>query len=502
MGQWYSHRQAGRSLPPKNVGNDVIYQVFVDRFHKGSKERPAFDDGRFSDPSRRDFFKFWGGDLRGVIDKLAYVKNLGATKLWLTPIFENEMITISREKIGKSIHMTPYHGYWIRDWFRLNPYFTDKGAQDYAIVDELIQKAGPGLGILLDTVCNHTSPTDPDGRPHDVAPFYRDGVFQGSFDQTPHCFHRFGPIENYQDPFELENHQLDGLADFDQDDGLVHGYLRDAHAFWMERFPGLAGYRMDTVKHVNTSYWEEFDRDFFSRFPDKMIVGEYFDGGPQHELAGDFFRRTRQTMFDFEFRHAMVDVFLNGHPTSRLTQVWRHDPNLVDATSLVTFFDNHDLPRLRGMGVSYEKARQALAILMIARGVPCIYYGQEQDLYLPNDSGDPLCRPMMTSFDETHDLYRLVRTLARVRKDNPALRHGETHVVLETPRLLAFERVHEGARVLLVVALERDAAVHLTGLTFPDGAYVDPLSLDEHVVKGGALSVALPAHGLLVLSTK
>jgi cyclomaltodextrin glucanotransferase len=259
---------------------------------------------------------------------------------------------------------------------------------------------------------------------------------------------------------------------------------------------------MDTVKHVNTSYWEEFERDFYGRFPDKMIVGEYFDGGPQHEMAGDLYRRCRMTLFDFEFRHALVDVFLNKHPLSRLTQVWEHDPKLVDATSLVTFAENHDLPRLRGLGVSYEAVRQVLAILMISRGVPCIYYGQEQDLYYPKDPGDPYCRQMMASFDESHELYGLVQKLARLRKENLALRHGETHVVLETPRLLAFERVHGRERVLLAVALEQGAELTLTGLTFPDGTYADTLSEMPHTVRGGTLSVTLPPHGILVLSAK
>jgi hypothetical protein len=90
---------------------------------------------------------------------------------------------------------------------------------------------------------------------------------------------------------------------------------------------------------------------------------------------------------EVEFRHALVDVFLNRHPLSRLTGVWANDPKLVDATSLVTFAENHDLPRLRGMGVSYEAIKQVLAILMTARGVPCVYYGQEQDLFHPQDPG-------------------------------------------------------------------------------------------------------------------
>ncbi len=528
MTRWYSHRaEHPERLPAKNVGNDVLYQIFVDRFAAGPVSKQGLNGGRFSDPSRRDPFRFWGGDLRGIIEQLPYLKGLGLTRLWLTPIFENLMVTIKRRIQDKDIEMTPYHGYWLRDWFRLNPYFTDKGVEDFAILDELIAKAGPDLKILLDTVVNHTSPTDPTpeslarlateeqltnpGASH-LGAFFRRGGYVASIaeDRRRHAegkatrFHHFGPIKNFDDEFERENHQLDGLADLNQDDPVVEEYLRDAHAFWMERFPGLAGYRMDTVKHVNHAYWRRFDREFFDRFPDKQIVGEYFDGGPNHTLAAKYYRETRMTMFDFQFRHALVDVFIKGQSAQRFGELWAKDPELVDATALVTFADNHDLPRLRGLGLSLAGMKQVLALLFVARGVPCVYYGLEQDLFHPGDPGDPYCRQMMPAFDASHELYRLTATMAKLRKENLSLRHGRTQVLQESDQTLAIERVHEDRVVLLALSLRDDGSnepLNLAGLSLADGDHVDLLSGRQYAIRRGKLEAKVGPRGIVLLAT-
>jgi cyclomaltodextrin glucanotransferase len=527
--RWYSHRDGdpGR-LPNKHVGNEVVYQIFLDRFANGNTANDCLYDGRFCDPSHNDWYRFWGGDIRGLINQLDYLKGMGVTRIWITPIFDNQLVKVSRVRHGQNVEVTAYHGYWPRDWFRLNPMFSDHGKEDYAIVDELVRRAGPEMRLLLDTVTNHSSPADARGdsldylnwieplkqddglrRTHRGAVF-RKGEFFTSLDLDEQiggsqpAFHHFGSIQNYEDQYQLENFQLDALSDLDQDNATVRRYMRDAHDFWIDRFPGLAGYRMDTVKHVPLSYWKQFDRDFFGAHPHHEVIAEYFGAGPSNPGAAQFYRESQQTMFDFEFRQAIQDVFIADKPMKTLTRVWAADPALIDARSMVTFVDNHDLARARGRGMSFDAMRQSLALIFFARGIPSVYYGLEQDLFHGGDPGDPYNRPMMRSFDRNAPLYQVVQKLSALRKANPALRWGSTHVVHESDQILGFERVDGEHRAFFATSKNKIDGVDefdMQRLTFPDGDYIDALSGETYPIRGGKLHVKLKRGGIIALSS-
>jgi glycosidase len=386
----------------------------------------------------------------------------------------------------------------------------------------------------LDSVANHTSPADPTAWSAELAnrlyPLdHRDGIRrsqrgalyergqyvmgldedeQRARENIPanyqRYFHGFGPIEDFNNQFQLENFQLDALADLDQTNGVVADYLKRAHAFWLEHFPNLAGYRMDTIKHVPFAYWQRFDSELFERFPNAEVIGEYYGGGPFNAGSRQYFRNTHATMFDFDFRSAVQDVFLNRAPMSRFTELWSADPGLKDARSLVTFIDNHDMPRLRGQGMSYRAMRQAIALMFASRGIPCVYYGLEQDLFVEQDPGDPYNRPMQTRFDRQHQFYREIKKLAALRRDNTALRYGSTHVVHLSENILGFERVEGDSKVLFITSknpIEGHNNFDLTGLHLPDGLYSDILSDQEYVVRGGRVAVSLANGDTVLLSS-
>ena len=524
MDTWFSHRdQHPERLPDKHVGNEVFYQIVVDRFANGDTANDCLAEGKHCDPSHRDWFRYWGGDLQGVVDHVDYLKGLGVNRLWLTPIFENNLVKVGRG----DRQITSYHGYWIRDWFRLNPMFTGSGSQDFSQLDSLINQAGPDLKVVLDTVVNHTSPSDasseslewldnhePIGPVQDkprshVGALFRDGQFVTSLlddeksNRQPKWFHHFGNIQDYNNQYQVENFQLDGLADLNQDSPEVAAYMRDAHNFWLDRFPGLAGYRMDTIKHVSFNYWQGFDRDFAAAHPDREIVGEFFGGGPRNSASHRFYRETHMTMFDFDTHYALVDAFLNRRSLRVFPELWATDPNLIDARSLVTFLDNHDLPRMRGMGATFGAMRQAIAMLFLSRGVPCVYYGMEQDLFTPNDPGDPYNRPMMAKFDQNAEFYQLIASLASLRRSHPSLRYGSTHVLAAGDRVLAFERADGSDRVLVAVSTNdggRDD-LNLVNVTLPNGSYQDLLTRRRYDVRDGRLQLALGGGDIIVLST-
>jgi cyclomaltodextrin glucanotransferase len=530
---YFSHRSTEPALPDKNIGNEVLYQIVVDRFANGNPSNDCLYDGRFCAANGRDFnwYNYYGGDLRGLIQRAGYLKALGVTRLWLTPIFENQNVIVEAYKFGRWVYPTSYHGYWIRDWFRLNPMFTDSGTQDFKIVGELIEASKP-IKIYLDTVANHTSPADAtresldylnsieplqDGTayPHRGA-LFRDGQFIVGYDADRYravnqsgyrpFFHTEDrKINNFSDPWEVENLQLDRLVDFDQTNPELRKYLDDAHSFWMTKFPDLAGYRIDTIKHVPQNYWRQFSGELYRKFPNMEAFGEYWDAGSVSASSHPFYRETRFSMLDFDFRRAVLSVFgTPNRPFSDITEIWRNDPNLTDASQMITFIDSHDFPRARGIGLSQTQMRQAIALWMMSRGIPCIYYGMEQDLYFPDDPGDPFNRPMMNSFSTSSDSFELLQELISLRKRNRAARYGVTHVVHQSKNILAFERIYGAEKIFFATSKNNIAGsdeFEISSLNFPNGSYRDLLSNKVYTVRDGRVMVNMRLGDIIVFDT-
>lgn len=531
VNKFIPHRVSGSQ--DKNIGNEILYQIVVDRFANGNISNDRLYEGRFSAGSGGvlDWYRYFGGDLRGIIQHMGYLKSLGVTRLWITPIFENQNVLVERYQHGRHVEITSYHGYWLRDWFRLNPFFTDRGTQDYSIVDELIDAAEPEIKIYLDTVSNHTNPADatPDSLNYlqNIQPIqwngplpqrgaiFRDGQYVMSFNQDfelaeqsgyVRWFHSYDQsISNWNSQYEVENYQLDRLTDLNQDNPKVRDYMEDAHRFWLSRFPELAGFRIDTIKHVPQNYWKEFSSFLGNEFPDSESFGEYWDGGSTNGNSAYFYNTTRFSMLDFKFRNLLTGIFgPDDLSFSNLVNYWNSDGNVKNALGMVTFLDSHDLPRARGSLFDYTKLKQALALWFLSRGVPCIFYGLEQDLFVAGDPGDPFNRPMMQSFDQNSDPFLFVQKLVALRKKNRAARFGETHIVHETNNILGFERIFNNERLFFATSknpIEGADEFQMQNLTFPNGRYRDLINGKLYDVRDGRVSVSLRSGDIIILGT-
>jgi len=95
----------------KGIGNEVIYQIFVDRFSDGNPQNNCLFEGHFCSPDFHDWYGYWGGDIRGIINKIDYLHDLGPTRLWLTPIFENQQVIVRRNHGSGPYDVKSYHGY-------------------------------------------------------------------------------------------------------------------------------------------------------------------------------------------------------------------------------------------------------------------------------------------------------------------------------------------------------------------------------------------------------
>lgn len=543
---FYHYDLKSKKLITKNIGNEIIYQIFIDRFFNGNLNNDCLYNGNFcvkpNNSSWQNWFKYHGGDLEGIIYKLSYIKNLGISTILITPIFENQQVNVNTYVYNQLIDISSYHGYWINDWFRLNPFFTNNGNEDYYILTKLINMAQPQLKIILDTVFNHSSPliaTEESLQylhniipipPHPLYPrshkgaIFEKGIYFSSHyedvyrvineqDYIP-IFHHH-PLEPYKliecddwdNSWVVENCNLGGLTDINQDNPKMYDYFIRAHEFWLKNF-GIVGYRLDTIKHVNHNFWVKFLEDLYSKYPDIITIGEYFDGGPLEPNSYNFYINTPSTMFDFNFRAAIYSVFVKDKSFGEILKVWESDSLLSDARYLITFLDSHDLPRIRGDqkgAISFKRLEQAIALWLVSRGIPCIYYGLEQDLFVTNDKGDPFNRPMMVSFDQTYPLYILIQKLNLLRRNNLALRYGHTQVLYYDNDILAFERVFKDNVVLFITSKKsfQDEDLFLfKDISLKDGIYVNLMNeLEQYSINNNTLKINIKGGNTYILYT-
>jgi alpha-amylase len=248
--------------------DESIYFIMVDRFGNGDKSN--------DDLVNPDDPKAWhGGDLQGVIDQLDYIKSMGFTAIWLTPIVKNA---------GND-----YHGYGAIDFFDTDPHFGT-----VAKAKELVDKAhAKGLKVIWDVVVNHTGPRSPLVVEH------------------PDWFHPKAGISDWNDDQEVQNGWLYDLPDFDQSVPAVRDYILQYSRFWIEK-TGVDGFRLDTVKHVSPDFFTWYSRELQQIKPGFWLIGEVFDKIPDREAISSRWsarsrRRCREEIWRTLPNHAASD---------------------------------------------------------------------------------------------------------------------------------------------------------------------------------------------------
>jgi glycosidase len=415
----------GRAVPPatsRAAGSsaDAIYFVLVDRFRNGE---PA-NDGQV-DPA--DPAAWHGGDLQGVLEELPRLEALGVRTLWLSPVFQ----TRERDFMGHGA----FHGYWVEDLGRVDARFGGEAA-----LGRLLEETrARGMRVLLDWVVNHVGYE---------APLVR---------ERPDWFHPHGTIRDWDDPVQVVTHEVHGLPDLDQSRPEVVAYLLDSARRWLE-LPGVDGFRLDAVKHVGIDFWRLHNRELQRLRPGLMLLGEHYDGAPR--AVEEIWRQGGFThMFDFPLAFALRDVFCQGRPAGLLGAVLGDDRLYADPHALVTFLDNHDLPRVRtACGGELARVERALVAMLALRGTPCLTYGTEAGLAggeEPHNRGDqPAEIPA-----EARPLERTLREMLGLRARHPALVRGVTRVLAYEDGLLTLARVlPDEAFVLLVNSSARPRA--------------------------------------------
>ena len=450
---------------------EIIYFLIVDRFYDGSADdeehRGIWDRGQkpgLLDKTWRDWGKYWGGNIEGLIEKIDYLKSLGVSAVWLSPLFE--------QVDDMQFNRAPMHGYWTKDFKRINQRFVaieDSCSLDNCktlkkLVDEL-HKAN--IKLILDIVCNHSSP-DINGSKGVV---YSDGKLLADFNNDDQDFYYHYPeITDWEDEFQLIHHEMCGLATFNEKNIDYRNYIKSAIKDWLDI--GVDALRVDTIKHMPLTFWQEFCSDISAHKPDLFIFGEYGFSKPWDQRAVDYANQSGMSILDFGLCDGIRFAFSGEEPGGfhQIKRVLSYDKVYKRASQLVTFIDNHDMPRFLSVVHNEKHLRLALSILMTLRGVPCLFYGTEQSLHCDIEGGaDPYNRPMMETWDSSHPNYSLIQVLSNLRKDNPALAMGSYEERYITEDIYVYTRHYRGNHVLVCINKSTEKTFNVDNTGLPDG---------------------------------
>ena len=513
----------------------TIYFLLADRFHAHDPYQPYIDPDYPTATNSVNCFitdctdehqwrSYWGGDIQGIIQKADYLQHLGVSAIWITPLMEN--VRDYGDGIG---YGTGYHGYWIQNYYRVNAHFGNW--------DDVRQLSGllhtNGTRYMQDITLNHSNPLDT----HVYGQLFETGWgdqtlinsyaddydpatglrFYKHYNDDPRCqqvvnkdYQEIVPDSQWS-YWQLHHCLLVDLSGYDQRNPTVANYLLGAGKEWVRN--GVDDFRLDAIKFVFPEFVSRYTSTVthYSRSlgkPAPYFVGEWSNGGVGDAKSLAFANRYNvlgTNIFDFQLSFAL-NQFIggdyevdNGQGVSQKLNGYALDNFLHERvisfggrdTWQGTFIDNHDqmrtLVRLQKLGVVSETEREqrmdlATVLLMTGRGIPIIYYGDEQYLAYYNDqdntkdvnssNDDPYNRPGMKTWDESTPAFKTIKILADLRRSNTAISRGNYRTIYVDNDTLIYERLDGSNIVLVAVNRGPEKTVSLPGfIGFRSGEY-------------------------------
>eukprot|EP00727_Mastigamoeba_balamuthi_P014565 m51a1_g9733 putative acidstable alpha-amylase (459) ;mRNA; f:1520503-1522348 len=418
----------------------TIYQLLTDRF--------ALTDGGSGGCDVRNYC---GGTFEGIRRKLDYIQGMGFDAIWISPIVHNSD--------------GGYHGYWADNFFAINDHFGSE--QD---LRNLINDAhSRGMYVMIDFVANHVGYGD-------IVPF-------NSQDHYHDC-----KIHDYQNnDYELQHCRLSGLRDLNNDGNDWVKQQLIASGQWVVGM-GADGLRLDTVPEVSKDFWGQF-RQAVGTF----MVGEVWDG--RMDVSAGF-QGPIDSVLAYPMYNTIINAFTQGDgqcswlsDTYKASQKWYKDTSVLGL-----FSDNHDNERFLHKNGDQWKYKNALAYVLMADGMPIIYYGTEQGYAGGNDPDNR--EPLWSSgYNTDSDMYHFINATVHARKDARVWEHSHDEFVSDA-QVYAFVR-GSALAVLTNVGSNGSVTRTISGLPYPSGQRVCNIYFpyqDCANVDNGSLQVTL-MHG-------
>lgn len=438
---------------------DLVYLIMPDRFANGNTANDKVRDMKDQSLNRDSMFYRHGGDIQGVIDHLDYIRDLGATAVWLTPVQENDQPHAS------------YHGYAFTDHYKVDPRLGDNETY-YRYIREAHKR---GLKVVQDMVYNHV------GTEHwfikDLP--MRDWIHQfDTFTQTN--YRATALIDPYASDFD-KNKMSNGwfvksMPDLNQQNPYLANYLIQNSIWWIET-TGIDGFRFDTYTYSDLKFMQDLMARVQLEYPQFGAVGELWDhcvaieayfaqhpkivGAPNSHLPG---------MIDFQIYNA-VNEALNKpmgwtEGLSRIYYTLVQDVLYSDPSRNLTFLDNHDLSRFYSVvGEDLRKYKMGIAFLLTTRGTPSLYYGTEilmKNFANPDgkvredfpggwagDKADKFTAKGRT--EKENEAFDFVKKLANYRKGNDVLQTGKLTQFIPENDVYVYFRSNEKKTVMVIM---------------------------------------------------
>lgn len=342
----------------------VIYFTVTDRFFDGdAANNDAYGVGDYN-TGKKGGSSYHGGDFAGLNQKLDYLKDLGVNTIWITPIVEN--ITKDQHDNETDTATYGYHGYWASDFTKLNKHLGTE-EQFKALLEAAHSK---GMKIMVDVVLNH-------------AGYETEGYFNNILrdaDGKPISMIRddsntIGGDDKYD--------SLSDLPDFVTENKAVTDQLVAWQTGWMSNY-SIDYYRVDTVKHVETTTWAAFKNSLTKVNPDFKMIGEYSGAGYANN-AGELGTGTMDALLDFDFND-FAQKFVTGNISSVENSLQKRNSAINNTATMGSFLSSHDEDTLQYKLVSeskiseeeaYNLMKVAATLQITAKGQPVIYYGEE-----------------------------------------------------------------------------------------------------------------------------
>lgn len=492
--------------------SDVLYLITPDRFSNGNS---ANDNLEGATTNREQPNSRHGGDLRGIINHLDYLKNLGISTIWLNPVQKNSPNT--------------YHGYAITDFYEVDPRYGT--IEEYI---EMIDKAhSQGMKVVMDMIFNHT------GSGHWWMKDLPSGDWYNYNNTYVQTNHDKWTVVDVHAP-ESEKKQFSdgwftrGMPDLNQRNRHLAIYLIQNSIWWIEN-TRIDGIRQDTHPYADYSFMARWCKEVTEEYPDFNIVGEsWYPNGPgftawwQRDSKINNTNSYLKTVMDFNLTFICQNAFIDEVVTSdgkskglfKIYESLAQDFLYPDLKNILIFLDNHDLGRFTlSNETDLRKYKQGIAFLLTTRGIPQIYYGTELLMTGTKEEGDGKIRKdfpggwnsdTVNAFSAEgrtsmqNEAWDYMRKLLTWRKDNKAITDGSLiHYAPINNSCYVYARIKDNMTTLVILnGSDKDQNLKMD--RFADVLGSHKTGID--VITGQEINVStqinVPSRGLFVIDLK
>lgn len=455
-------REDGSSNRSGFNSNDVLYLIMPDRFSNGNSSNDIVKGMREARIDRSDSFARHGGDLKGIMNHLDYIENLGVTAIWLNPTQENDMAEGS------------YHGYAITDYYNVDRRFGTN--DDFLKMTDMAHSKG--LKVVMDMIFNHCGSENylfkdmPSKDWFNFPDKYIQTTYKTTVQYDPYA-------SNYDTKMALDGWFVESMPDFNQRNRHVARYLIQSSLWWIE-FAGLNGIRQDTHPYADFNFMSNWCKEVNEEYPDFNIVGETWYGNnvaiaywqKDSKLAGSRNSNLRSVM-DFPLMDVMTKAFDEetdfGTGMTRLYEYLGQDVVYKNPQELLIFLDNHDTSRFlknENDASNLARFRQAYAFLLTTRGIPEIYYGGEILMHADKSNGDGALRAdfpggwssdSRNAFNQSdrtekeNEAFNYLKKLLQWRRGNDIIAKGTLKHFVPYNKVYVYERKYNGKSVVVIL---------------------------------------------------